>query len=475
MDKLLIKTEFIEENCLICLRTDIQLLTEHEVKAEILSLYKEFISNYVENLQEIQTKICFECVDTLNSILEFRSKCITSVQILTTKVYRQPVVMLEDISMKNLETIEIKSEIFAEELPIQVVPVTKKSLKSKKITKKALKSEEKKVRTSKKPQIGPYCYICCCSITQIRLHITQFHVIERENDKICCSLCLKPFPKLENLYEHQKTSHSEYESSKRCGKCEDFETKNREEYINHVHKVHFPDRKRIYPCDFCSAVYLEKVSIRSHVWQHLGGVKCQYCYETFFDMQKRQKHIEKHEKERETQYICDFCGQKSFSKAIIKAHLINLHVNVATIKCPKCDKLFKSKRHVTDHILGSHAEKSTICPHCGKKCSSPMSLKCHIYQKHNENRKPLKKAVRPETREFACDECEMKFYKNHTLKKHKFTHSKTRPYQCQMCSTGYYMNEYLRKHYLRVHDVTYSAKDIRKMCGFKLPGDSDPD
>lgn len=95
--------------------------------------------------------------------------------------------------------------------------------------------------------------------------------------------------------------------------------------------------------------------------------------------------------------------------------------------------------------------------------------------KHSE--KPLSKVNKAEiqkARKFACDQCDKKFFVRETLEKHKFSHSKTRPYNCTMCSTGYYMNEYLRKHYLREHGVFHTAKEIRKLCGFKkYTGDSD--
>ncbi|XP_063709025.1 zinc finger and BTB domain-containing protein 17-like [Culicoides brevitarsis] len=485
MEKLLIKRESDLENCVICLRTDIQLLTEHEVRTEILSLYQDFINDYVENLQEIQTKICFECVDTLNSILEFRSKCITSVQILSTKVYRQPVVMLEDISLKNYETIEIKPEIFVEELPVTPVLIMKKPQKAKKVTKKPLKTKENSVSKPeireiirRAPQKTTYCYICCASFRQINLHVYYNHTIERENNETCCALCLESYDKMENLYEHQKNSHFEYENLRRCGKCDEIETKSREEYINHVHKTHYPNKKRIYICDFCPTVYLDKVFFKAHIWQHQGGLKCDHCHEVFFDMTKRQEHIEKHiekqEQRKEILFICHFCDRKTNTKAAIKMHLFNKHAIDKIFKCEKCDTMFKTKKRLSDHVLRYHTEQSAVCPHCGKKCSNAKNLKRHVSNNH-EGTKRKKKNKIPLTREFACDECDAKFLYKSSLKKHKFSHSKTRPYNCHMCFTGYYMNEYLRNHYLRVHGVVHSAKEIRKMNGFKLTGDSDTD
>lgn len=47
MEKIEIKTENRGLNCVICLRNDSQLFGEHEIKAEVLELYKDLLKSFV--------------------------------------------------------------------------------------------------------------------------------------------------------------------------------------------------------------------------------------------------------------------------------------------------------------------------------------------------------------------------------------------------------------------------------------------
>lgn len=96
----------------------------------------------------------------------------------------------------------------------------------------------------------------------------------------------------------------------------------------------------------------------------------------------------------------------------------------------------------------------------------------HLNRPHLQNPSTLEKTKKkPMTRDFACDQCDKKFFQACTLNKHKYSHSKTRPYVCTLCPTGYYMNMYLKNHYLRVHGLVYTTKEVRKLCGRKMKGD----
>ena len=56
----------------------------------------------------------------------------------------------------------------------------------------------------------------------------------------------------------------------------------------------------------------------------------------------------------------------------------SLHVNT-----PGCDKKFKSKRYLTNH-LESH--KTVQCEHCGKDYKGDLSLRAHVLYKHSMER-----------------------------------------------------------------------------------------
>lgn len=92
------------------------------------------------------------------------------------------------------------------------------------------------------------------------------------------------------------------------------------------------------------------------------------------------------------------------------------------------------------------------CKICGEILKAA-SLPGHLKYKHLKLRK------------FKCDECDKTFSSSGDLKKHDFVHTNVRPYKCNLCSNGYFTNQDLRRHFQRVHNITYTAAEIRKICG----------
>jgi hypothetical protein len=57
-------------------------------------------------------------------------------------------------------------------------------------------------------------------------------------------------------------------------------------------------------------------------------------------------------------------------------------------QCKQCEKSFKKKCHVKDHIEGSHMIGiSYSCPYCGLEVGSRHRMRAHISNKHNEEHK----------------------------------------------------------------------------------------
>ena len=57
-------------------------------------------------------------------------------------------------------------------------------------------------------------------------------------------------------------------------------------------------------------------------------------------------------------------------------------------QCKHCDKFFKKKCHVKDHIEGSHMiGVGYTCPYCGLEIASRHRMRTHISAKHNAEHK----------------------------------------------------------------------------------------
>ena len=65
-----------------------------------------------------------------------------------------------------------------------------------------------------------------------------------------------------------------------------------------------------------------------------------------------------------------------------------VHDNAKPWQCTQCQKTFKQKCHVRDHIEGSHmVGLSFSCPYCSQEIGSRHRLRTHISNKHNMEHK----------------------------------------------------------------------------------------
>ncbi|CAG9805430.1 unnamed protein product [Chironomus riparius] len=182
--------------------------------------------------------------------------------------------------------------------------------------------------------------------------------------------------------------------------------------------------------------------------------KCAKLFSCRYYLQKHE-HVKHTEVNPKDYFECDKCSYKSKTKSLMKAHLLynhksssirhpetfqckfcgkicmssgalygheKIHRTVAPedyLKCPQCNKSFKEKRLLKNHIQLVH-EKSRMkqCYECGFIATCSGSLNKH------------RKAVHLKIRNHICDECKQGFATNQQLLRHLRTHSGARPYPC---------------------------------------------
>ena len=139
--------------------------------------------------------------------------------------------------------------------------------------------------------------------------------------------------------------------------------------------------------------------------------------------EKREKQVEKRNKETKETLICDVCGFKTNSQGL------------------------------PQHVRMVH-EKNFLCPYCETKFSLECQLEYHIEAKH------------PGTSELKhfCLECGDGFMFEKNMVKHSETHKKMNELvhqghmeknkqKCSICSKRFSKKQFLRKHIERVHDI----------------------
>ena len=120
----------------------------------------------------------------------------------------------------------------------------------------------------------------------------------------------------------------------------------------HVANVHENEKKYEF-CNICETMF---VDLRNHIRKiHTRGTeKCILCGKGVSDLKAHQARIHG---EINKKYECDICEHKSANKHALKMHSEAMHSNgenVKSINCPYCEKGYRHKKGLVDHIQKYH-------------------------------------------------------------------------------------------------------------------------
>ncbi|KAK3583934.1 hypothetical protein CHS0354_033718 [Potamilus streckersoni] len=112
--------------------------------------------------------------------------------------------------------------------------------------------------------------------------------------------------------------------------------------------------------------------------------------------------------------------------------------NQAVHRCDFCDKNFKKRDRLNQHIKIHTGKKNYRCSFCGTEFGRSEHLRRHE-RKHTGERP------------YECGECGKTFMRNEHLKRHHFVHTGEKPFQCPVCDKSFPRHDRLIKHSL-IHD-----------------------
>ena len=191
----------------------------------------------------------------------------------------------------------------------------------------------------------------------------------------------------------------------------------------------------------------------------------------------------------EKRYKCDICPSTLTSKSSLKEHK-KIH-SIKTKPCPKCDKLFHTTAHVSDHMKKIHSsQKIHKCQECDFTTNSTRTLQRHInfvHEKPGRNYKCtytgcLKTYTQPAHlrrhleihkygKRFKCNDCPYSCSDPYNLKKHQLCkHTTGTSVNCRICGKTLKSHFSLPRH-MKVHEET--KKEMCQICGklFRDKGD----
>ncbi|KAF7991185.1 hypothetical protein HCN44_002747 [Aphidius gifuensis] len=271
-----------------------------------------------------------------------------------------------------------------------------------------------------------------------------------------------------------------------CDTC-DFECEKKTTLYSHVSRKHRHANDNIYSCTDCDFTSLKKASLASHLKKHTKDeiqiFACSVCNyrtnkKTTLYSHIRHKHDPKQLLKLQQLYACpeDNCNYRNRSKHELKVHIARKHNDEYNFPCDQCDKKYKVKGDLTNHVRFDHIEKPVICEVCGKTCRNSHSLfvhqkfahfkasfECNICKRRMVTQENLDEHMfrQHEHREHAqCPQCSKIFNKASVLKIHMRIHSGERPYACKLCEKKFVRRTALRQHALTHTDFKPYVCDV---------------
>lgn len=283
----------------------------------------------------------------------------------------------------------------------------------------------------------------------LKNHILSLHNLNAL--RLNCSMCDSKFKLKSNLKNHERTH---LKIREKCLKC-DLDYASKSQLRVHMRTVHEGIR---YKCEACDYQSTQKGHLNSHtkrIHQKLKCFSCSICGNYFETKHGVEKHKVIHQEEREL-VSCPECNKEVYTRSL-KSHIKEIHFKFKTIKCDKCDNMFKRKDHLRIHIEKVHEKNYVPCKHCQRTFAQKGYLNKHITKVHFPEKLKL----------LECSMCENKYQEKDALKKHIESKHISTVFKCEECGSVLSSSTNLRTHILDVHNGAQRfcficSKDVKR-------------
>nr|CAI5819632.1 unnamed protein product [Callosobruchus analis] len=270
-----------------------------------------------------------------------------------------------------------------------------------------------------------------CTYKTIRISHFKRHIVAKHTDVADrCIYCNKTFKSTRSLDNHIVKKHPDFITSisSKVHECTECTYKTASTTMLKKHIVRHSDK--VQRCVYCNSTFTRKVTLDDHiVKRHPDFIatisskvhectectfktvstsqlkrhivagnrktnKCIYCNKTFKSTQSLDDHVVKIHPDFITSvsskvHECTECTYKSVSTTLLKQH--DISGTSATNRCIYCNKTFKRKRSLDDHIVKIHPDFITSvsrkvheCTECAYKTVSAYLLRRHNMVSHSD-------------------------------------------------------------------------------------------
>ncbi|XP_068618828.1 zinc finger protein draculin-like isoform X2 [Battus philenor] len=254
-------------------------------------------------------------------------------------------------------------------------------------------------------------------------------------------------------------------------------------------------KRQIFQCDYCKKFFINKTSLRRHIYVHLKiePYTCKYCYKRFYIKENMRTHMKlQHARGMKiaNHYICGVCEEPFLLKDKLDEHmtvhvkneellkcifcnkqfthnvLLNEHEKEHLItgkyKCTACDMSYDCRSNLALHIKSHLRIKDFVCQHCGKDflrltsmrrhvqiCHAGQTIQCPICKKKLKGHLTEHLRTHEKKRPHKCEDCGQRFTQSTQLNVHRRSHTGDRPYPCRICGRPFTHSNALMLHIRR--------------------------
>lgn len=219
-------------------------------------------------------------------------------------------------------------------------------------------------------------------------------------------------------------------------------------------------------CDLCSETlesYSHALLHHQHVHNQKGYLVC--CNRKFKQKSSLIDHLDYHSNPE--LFKCKSCEKNFSSLSNLRTHITQSHIAQTKYQCDKCGKQlnlrYRLTAHIKEHLVKTLKQKSPEVFVCAEpNCEKPFSAKKGL-DSHMKNCHNLLRET------FSCEICGKQLMKRHSLREHiKNTHAEgTQKIQCNICQ-HYIKNEYaMKKHLYRHKQMEQKCEYCAKKCSTK--------
>ncbi|XP_063607064.1 zinc finger protein 836-like [Penaeus indicus] len=304
-------------------------------------------------------------------------------------------------------------------------------------------------------------HICnICGFTATFKHKLKRHMVKHTNVKaFVCDICGKQYSQNQNLKDHISRAHSDQDHCDRypfsCVHCKRLYRDERN-YVKHQEQCSGPcdicglmfkcsgqlwlhRREHYSHCNICEKGFQSRGSLLLHKSMKHGEktLQCPKCPKKFVFQSHLRNHFDNAHNKAAPQFKCEACGFCTKSMTYLKAHHSRMHKNPSKVySCDHCNKNFRSKARVIEHVRIHTGERPFSCPVCLKTFYSQSNLYAHERTVHGRLKNYGTKETEENTGEaivrrqisscYQCHLCQLtcpthKKLKHHLLKDHNFS------------------------------------------------------